>query len=226
MLLLALDTSSALTSVCVLDTGRIRSELSVRPATQQAARHLAVIDTAVKQAGIAPGDIEAFAVTVGPGSFTGLRVGLAIIKGLAPEGRPVFPVSTLAALARSAGGMGTIVPCIDAKKHEVYAAVYQDGVPIVAEGAYAPASFAELAAPVLTEPSVWTGDGARLYGEVFAGAGRAFTSATFDLIRPAAVAALGFEAWQRGGRPSADKLVPNYLRASEAEKNQGSKKKV
>lgn len=226
MLLLALDTSSTLTSVCVLDDGRIRSELSVRPATPQTARHLAVIDTAVKQAGAVPADIEAFAVTVGPGSFTGLRVGLAIIKGLAPEGRPVFPVSTLAALARSAGGQGTIVPCIDAKKHEVYAAVYRDGEPVVPEGAYAPAAFAALAAPVLTGASVWTGDGARVYGDVFAGANRAFTAPMFDLIRPAAVAALGYEAWQRGDRPSADKLVPNYLRASEAEKNQGSKKKV
>lgn len=226
MLLLALDTSSTLTSVCVLDDGRIRSEVSVRPGTPQTARHLAVIDAAMKQAGAVPAEIEAFAVTVGPGSFTGLRVGLAIVKGLAPEGGPVFPVSTLAALARSAGGAGTIVPCIDAKKHEVYAAVYQDGNPVVAEGAYAPAAFADLAAPALKGLSVWTGDGARVYAEVFAGQGRTFTGAIFDLVRPSAVAAIAFEAWQRGDRHSADKLVPNYLRASEAEKNQGSKKKV
>lgn len=224
MNLFAIDTSSPVTSVCVLTDGAVRAESGVRAAMPQAADHLRVIDTALKQAGLVLAGIDAFAVTVGPGSFTGLRVGLSFIKGLAGD-KPLFGVSTLAALAHGAG-CGLTVPCVDAKRGEVYAAVYAGGEPVVYEGAYAPARFAELAQQALTAPSRWVGDGARLYNEIFAAPERTFAPPIFDVVRAAAVADLAWNRWQQGERPHDDRLVPNYLRASEAERNLGSTKRV
>jgi tRNA threonylcarbamoyladenosine biosynthesis protein TsaB len=224
MNLLALDTSSPVTSVCILTDGSVRVETSVRAAVPQAADHLRVVDGALKQAGLALAELDAFAGTVGPGSFTGLRVGLSFLKGFAAE-KPLFAVSTLAALAHGAGAE-VVVPCIDAKRGEVYAAVYAGGTPLVFEGAYAPGRFAELAAQALAGPSRWVGDGARLYREVYAAPGRSFAPPLFDIVRAAAVADLAWARWQAGERPHDDRLVPNYLRASEAERNAGSTKRV
>ena len=225
MHLLALDTSSPVTSVCILTDGGLRAEMSVRAAKPQAADHLRIVDATMQQAGLTLADIDAFAVTVGPGSFTGLRVGLSFVKGFASE-KPIFPISTLAALAYGAGANGPMVPCVDAKRGEVYAAVYEDGVPRVYEGAYAPERFAELAGQALKGASLWVGDGARLYRSVFEAPGRTFAPPLFDVVRAAAVAALAWVEWQNGARPHDDRLIPNYLRASEAERNLGSTKRV
>jgi tRNA threonylcarbamoyladenosine biosynthesis protein TsaB len=228
MLLLALDTSSPITSVCILEDGVVRAEVLARAATPQTADHLGVIDTALQQARVTLADISLFAGTIGPGSFTGLRVGLSILKGFTADGsRPLYGISTLDALARTVGSQGLVVPCIDAKKKEVYASILENGNRIYPEGAYPPESFTAAAHDLLQgRESLWVGDGARVYHAAFVGTGRRFTTRIFDTLRPAAVAELAWEAHLRGEPAAADTLVPNYLRESEAEKNLGSKKRV
>lgn len=228
MLVLALDTSSPVTSVCILDDGAVRAELLIKAPTPQTADHLGVVDTALKQARVTLKEIDLFGGTVGPGSFTGLRVGLSLLKGFTLDGRrPLYGVSTLDALARTAGPGALVIPCIDAKKKEVYASVLEAGKRLVPEGAYAPETFAAAVENVLEgRESFWVGDGARVYRPAFEAPGRHFATRIFDTLRPAAVAELAMEAHLRSDTPAADTLVPNYLRESEAEKNLGSRKRV
>lgn len=229
MFLLSLDTSNPLFSVALLEDGRIRTEISLKAPTPQSADHLGLVDLALRTAGKSLADVDAFACTIGPGGFTGLRVGLSLLKGFTADGlRPLYGISTLHALARTvnAGPQVAVVPCLDARRKEIYAAVYIGDQCVVAEDAYEPDAFSVLASAQITGPSVWVGEGSLVYRAQFEGAARSFASGIFDVPRGAAVAQLAYEAWLRGERPVADKLVPNYLRASEAERNQGSKKRV
>ena len=229
MLLLSLDTSSPLFSVSLLEDGRIRTEMSLKAPTPQSADHLGLVDIALRAAGKTLADVDAFACTIGPGGFTGLRVGLALLKGFTTDGlRPLYGISTLHALARTVGSGPeiAIVPCLDARRKEIYAAVYSGDQCIIAEDAYEPEAFSRRVAESVTGASLWVGEGSLVYRGQFEGPGRSFASEIMDVPRGAAVAHLAYEAWLRGERPVADRLVPNYLRASEAERNQGSKKRV
>ena len=110
------------------------------PGRDAAESLLPAVEDLLRAAGCELAAIEAFALSIGPGSFTGLRVGIATVKGLAfGTPRPVAPVSTLAALAVGAGRADVpVVPMLDARRGEVYAAAYAGGGtlarPIVAEG--------------------------------------------------------------------------------------------
>ena len=136
------------------------------------------------------GELQAFSVTVGPGAFTGVRVGIALVKGLAmATGRPVVPLSALGLLAlNAAGSQIPVCPMFDARKGEVYTALFPAGgagEPLVAEAAVDPARFlAELEGEVL-----FLGDGALRYrsliGEIMAGRGR-FVAPALDHPRAAA----------------------------------------
>jgi len=131
-LMLAIETATSTARVAVLDGGG-----GVRAACEEtAARHsanlLKLCDQALREAGVAPGALAAIACGAGPGSFTGLRVGLAVAKGLAlPTGRPFVMVSSLAALAVDvfeavAGEQGVVAaPCIDAGKGQIYVAFFK-----------------------------------------------------------------------------------------------------
>jgi tRNA threonylcarbamoyladenosine biosynthesis protein TsaB len=128
-LLLCLDTSTPTARVAVVDaTGEVRSA-SEATAARHSSHVLALVATVLERAGVRPAGLAGIACGGGPGSFTGLRVGLAVAKGLAlPTGVPLYVVSSLEALARdlvaTLGAGVTAVPCLDAGKGEVYLAAY------------------------------------------------------------------------------------------------------
>lgn len=129
MNVLGFDTSTAATSACVLRADGAAFERDTPPATPPAhARELlpAIADV-LAEAGLAYGDLEAIAVGVGPGTFTGLRIGVASARALAvATGVGLRPVSSLAALAEGIDA-GARLPLIDARRGEVFAALYEDG---------------------------------------------------------------------------------------------------
>jgi tRNA threonylcarbamoyladenosine biosynthesis protein TsaB len=180
----------------------------------------------LRSAGCRLDDVGALAVAVGPGSFTGLRIGIATMKSLAfATGRPLVGVPTLDALAWTLPYAAPLVcPVLDAKKNEVYAALYRtrEGrlCPCLPARAQAPAALAAELAAATGEPVVFVGDAAALHAPVFRAAlgDRAHVGPP-GLRLPSAVtvAELGWAALERGEAVDPDVLVPLYVRRSEAE---------
>jgi tRNA threonylcarbamoyladenosine biosynthesis protein TsaB len=148
VLILAVDTTTPGGSVALLDDDTLLGEVNVESAATHSARLLRSVDFLLAARGRTVRDVDAFAVAAGPGSFTGIRIGLGAVKALAlASGRPVAPVSTLLALAAklASDGPRLVAPLLDAKKGEIYAALFEAGpkglVEIVPQGAYAPDAF-------------------------------------------------------------------------------------
>jgi len=219
-LVLALESATAALSVALLRGQDLVDEISAS-AGPAAATLLPAVDALLGRAGVAFGDLEAFAISIGPGSFTSLRVGIATLKGLAFEsGLPIAAVSTLAALARAAGPTDRlVVPMLDARRGEVYAASYAAGSNwemVLPEGVYTPEALCAKIRP----PCVLVGEGAALCGEAVAaalGGDVALLPPPEGDARARHVGVLGAEQLARGSQLSAAQLAPHYLRRAEAE---------
>ena len=136
MRILGLDTSISVASVAISEGGRLVAE-DCYPRKGSAegsgvkSNHaeiiLPLVDSVLRRAGIELSDVAGIAVSIGPGSFTGVRIGLSTVKGLAyGTGMPAVGISTLQAIAaRVAGFEGRVCPILDARKGEVYAAVFR-----------------------------------------------------------------------------------------------------
>jgi tRNA threonylcarbamoyladenosine biosynthesis protein TsaB len=136
MRILGLDTSTSVASVAISEDGRIVAE-DFYPRQGTAERSVAksnhaeiilpLIDSVLQRAGVGLSEVTGIAVSVGPGSFTGVRIGLSTVKGLAyGTGMPAAGISTLQAIAaRVAGFEGIVCPILDARKGEVYASVFR-----------------------------------------------------------------------------------------------------
>jgi tRNA threonylcarbamoyladenosine biosynthesis protein TsaB len=221
MKILALDTATFVASVAVWSDGDVRAEGDARASTHSE-KLLPLVDDMLARAGLRPADLDAIACGAGPGSFTGLRIGLSTAKGLCfALGRPLVLVSSLAALALDARGPeGAIVlALLDAKKHELYAGLYEADArhPITAEVVIPPARLAEhVLAAAAGRRVVVVGDGAAAYPEVAARCGeildeRRATPGAGALARLAAARLAG------GERDEILTAAPTYIRASEAE---------
>lgn len=126
-MLAAVDAATSPASVAVLAGERTLAEEVAPSRARVDAWVLPALQRCLAEAGIRPSEVEGYAATVGPGSFTGIRVGLATCRGLAaPGGLPVAGVQTLEALAETGAVHGDLVaPCIDARRGQVYVALYR-----------------------------------------------------------------------------------------------------
>ena len=221
-----METSTRTGALALLEAGGVIAESRVNITVTHGERLLAAIDGVLAAARWRLADVEAFAVAVGPGSFTGLRIGLSTVKGLAfATGRPVAGVPTLDALAWSLPFCAhPVCPILDARKNEVYAAVYgtRDGRLEVQQPAraVAPATLAEELRRSTEGPIVFLGDGVAPFAPVLADmlGGRArLAPAALRLPSAATVGELGGWALARGDRTDPAALLPLYLRPSEAE---------
>jgi tRNA threonylcarbamoyladenosine biosynthesis protein TsaB len=215
MRVLAVETSTMAGAVALLEDARVVGESLLDVRTTHSERLMLAIDRVLADAGWEARHLNALAVAVGPGSFTGLRIGLAAVKGLALALRcPVVAVPTLDAMAAALPWAACAVcPVLDARKGEVYASLYRwDGTAMRREWEYLALAPEALAAR-LTEPVIGVGDGAALV-----------PSPWVTLARPmrrgasaAVVGWLGEERLLRGDTVAPAALVPTYLRPSEAE---------
>lgn len=222
---LALDTCDRTAGVAVAVGGEVRCWRVEHSPLRHSVRLLALVEESLAGAGVEREDLDGIAVTRGPGSFTGVRVGVATAKGLAfALGVPVVGVSSLAALWRGAVPFpGVVVPVLDARKRQVYATARQGreegGGILLGEGAWDPEEVLESLATE-REHCLFLGSGLGPYRETFARAlGDRFLAAAEMrwAIHPGDVALAGWEALQRGeGTPPAA-LTPTYRRRSEAE---------
>ena len=176
------------------------------------------IEAILKDAGLAVGAIDLVACDIGPGSYTGLRVGLAAAKGLVLAlGKPLIGVASLDAMADAARDLARVLcPAIDAKWEQIYGAVYEDGRRTTDYLAEKPAAFVAR----IPKDALVLGDALDAFGELFRDRPRG-PRELWD-PKPDAIARLGRRLHESGVRHDAASLVPLYLRPTEAELKFGS----
>ena len=222
MYILGIETSTKTGSVAVVSEQAIVAQYSLNIEVTHSERLMATVDRVLKDTGLAIADMDAFAVAIGPGSFTGLRIGLATVKGLVlATGKPVAAVPTLRALAALVPFSAyPVCPMLDARKHEVYAALYRvegDGPAQLMPEATVPIS--DLASRI-TGKTVFIGEAASLYRadiEERLGDRALFGPRSASLPSAGTVAELGLSMIKSGVRVDADSLTPLYIRRPEAE---------
>ena len=221
MKLLAVESATLSGGVALLDGDLLLGEVSLNIAVTHSERLMAAVDRLLADCGLAPADLDGLAVSVGPGSFTGLRVGIATVKALAMAlDLPVAGVPTLDALAaRLPFASAPVCPILDARKGEVYLSLYrwrESGM--VREWDYL-ALPPELAVSRLEGPVILLGDGigaCRPWLDRL-GVGAHIAPSAQRLPSAAVVAELGRAALAAGSGVGAEALAPLYLRPSEAE---------
>lgn len=223
-----LDASGKTAGVCLLGgRGETLFQRTLNEGLTHSQTLLPLVDDAFAAAGLAPADLRCFAVTVGPGSFTGLRIGLGLVKGLAmPANIPVVPVSTLLALALAtaeAGYEGIVLAALDARRGEVYAGLFEcaeGGCRRLLEDTAGPAEKIMKKTWKITKKSVWlVGDGAQMCynASMYGQTGLLLPAAERpSAARGAALAAL--QTGDTGGWLPAAETTPEYLRLSQAER--------
>jgi tRNA threonylcarbamoyladenosine biosynthesis protein TsaB len=221
MRLLALETATLAGGAALLDDGRLVGESRLNIALTHSERLMLIVDRLLHDCGWEIASLDGLAVSIGPGSFTGLRVGAATAKGLALAlAVPVAPVPTLDALAATLPfADAPVCPLLDARKNEVYCSLYRfTGHAMEREWDYL-ALPPEAAAARLTAPVIVLGDGVPACRPYLARLGDGLREAdpVRSLPSPAAVGALGGAILAAGGGIPAEQLAPLYLRPSEAE---------
>ena len=226
MKLLAVETSTLTGATAVLAGDAVVAECRLNIAVTHSERLLAAVDHVLGAAGLALADVDALAVAVGPGSFTGLRIGLSTMKGLAfATGKPLVGVPTLDALAWNLPfAIHPVCPVLDAKKGEVYTALYRTGAGhlerLTEYEALAPEQLAERLARDVGGPVIFLGDGIGTYADVLRSAlgGMARVAPPGNRLPSAVtVGELARAALERGHTADPAALVPIYVRRSEAE---------
>lgn len=238
MKILGIDTATATASVALVEEGKLLCE-EVGSGNPQAALLLSVdrgnhaeillplIERVLRKAALTLDEISALAVSIGPGAFTGLRIGLSTVKGLAYGGKiPVVGVSTLHAIAaRVTDRDGYICPFLDARKKEVYAALFRkkaESLERLSADLVSPPENVIQRIQVLTgeDSCLFIGDGAIVYSDLIAASLGRMGVPTFGESYPStayAVACLGEERLRKDESDALGPLVPLYLRPSEAE---------
>src|SRR6266849_1462612 len=203
MKVLALESATLSGGAALVDGERLLGEITLDVAVTHSERLMAAVDRLVAECGFSPRDLDGLAVSVGPGSFTGLRVGLATVKGLAMAlDLPVAPVPTLDALAaRLPFANAPVCPILDARKGEVYLSLYRwSGSGMERQWDYL-ALPPESAAARLEAPVILLGDGIEACRPWLdrMGEGARVAPAAQRMPSAAAVAVLGRAALVAGG---------------------------
>jgi tRNA threonylcarbamoyladenosine biosynthesis protein TsaB len=219
--ILTIDTSTTACSAALTDGEKITGEF-VLDTDKTLSKHLLnQIDSILRSAGESIDGLDGFGVSLGPGSFTGLRVGIATMKGLAvASDKPVAGFSSLAMLAMNLPWSAyQVCPMLDARKNEVYTGLYRcEGLPgiVSADCVASPADFLDN----IEERTVFLGSGAVRYRELIESRlGKKAVFAPFSCNQPRASAGaiLALQAFSRGETMPLELLNPAYIRPSEAE---------
>ena len=229
MQILAFDTSTHVGSMALLSQGELIAERSVTVRASHGEALLPELVELLRQCGAHLRDVDLFAVGIGPGAFTGVRIGVATAKGLAlAERKPLVGVTSLQVLARGAGvGSGYSVPIVDAYKGEVYAAVYQhdgtaqgDLLEVVAPFHATPeVSAARIRASCGAEPLWWFGSAGGRYGDSLSrllGPTARRCPAFCGIPRAACLAHEAARSFAVRGPDDSATLEPLYVRPSDA----------
>ncbi len=219
MKILALESSAIAASVALTRDGILLAETTVNIGNTHSETLLPIVENMMKQTGLSVADADLFAVSVGPGSFTGVRIGVATVKGLAfGSGKPCVGVSTLEALAENLSVVSDalICPVMNARRNQVYTALFRGGKRLMPDSAISAEELDEILA-AYDEPVLFTGDG---YDLITGQTSHRFLPVPERLrVQSAAsVAAVARRCYAEGRFTTDAGLVPVYLRPSQAER--------
>ena len=222
MKILGIDTSTPIGSVALIDGDNLAAEHTLNIVQAHSSRLMPAIDTVLKWSDITAADLDGCAVGIGPGSFTGIRIGVATIKSLCYAlDKPIVGVSTLEAVAYNLRWTnGVICPLLDARRSEVYGAIFEGG-----------AEWQRLSEDLCLSLDVFldrldqltaseclinfVGDGLLTYGDAVRerlGERAHFADAIFNVPRGATIAHLGAQRLHNDDIDDYWTLVPNYVR--------------
>ena len=226
MKILALETSARAVSAAVVEDGRLLACGYQDTGLTHSRTLMPIVEGILKNTELTMADMDAVAVAAGPGSFTGLRIGLAVVKGLAlPRQIPCAGVSTMAALAYGLAGEGTVIGAQDARRGQVYWGAFD----LAAHDRLTP----DTAAPVTTlenfvqtckKPLFFVGDGATLCYNTYKNVpGVVCVPQPMQVLRGAGVALAARAMWERGECVPPAALLPDYHRLSQAERERAER---
>lgn len=226
MRMLAIDTSNLVLSVAVVEKARVLGELTTNLNKNHSVRLMDSISYLLEQLEMKPKELSGIAVAKGPGSYTGVRIGVATAKSMAwALGIPVVGISSLQALASNGAGFGGgIVPLFDARRGQVYTGLFQTGESLLLKLAM-PERIILLRdwLPMIREqmggqPLLFLGDDVSLHREAIVevlGEQAVFAAPSFHLPRAAHIGWLGLTMLEKADSPH--ELMPEYLQVAEAE---------
>ena len=232
MKILAIESSAVTASVAIVEDDSVLANYTINHKKTHSQTLLPMIDEICRMTETDVDDLDAIAVSVGPGSFTGLRIGVATAKGIAlAKDKPMIPVKTLEALAYNLYGQTkTIVPIMDAKRKHVYSAIYKFEEGKLVELRETNLISIEDLTEELNESYndvVFLGDGIKVARDYFNEnlSINHFEASPLDRLQDAA--SLGLRALdlaKEGKLVSSDDVKPDYLRPSQAERELAAKK--
>lgn len=226
MKVLAIDTSTVVAAVALMDDEKLMGEYSLNNKKTHSQKLMVMIKEIFNDLEIKPSDIDVFAASTGPGSFTGLRIGVTTAKAMAyATSKPVISVPTLDALAYNVVTSSFIIcPILDARNNQVFTALYQPkdnrleritdylGIPV--------AQLVQLIKEK-NKTVVFTGDAIDLHKDYFItelGGNCEFSPLAMRLQRASSVAEIALKMAREGKFENSFELVPFYLRKSQAER--------
>jgi len=233
MLVFGIDTCCMAATAAIMDEKLMVAQTVVNKNKTHSQMMMPLVEQMFTAAELDPTEIDAFAAAVGPGSFTGVRIGVATAKAMAQAAKkPCIAVSTLEALAFSSKYFdGIISPVLDARREQVYNALFHGGrdglVRITEDRALALDELLEELKKT-EKPVLFMGDGTLVFEEKIRsvlGDAAVFAPKLLNLNLGGAVAEIGLEKLKKGETPPYGKLVPSYVRLSQAEREKLEREK-
>lgn len=226
MKILAIDTSTAVAAVALMDDEKLLGEYTINNKKTHSQKLMVLIKEMLDNLEVKPSDIDVFAASIGPGSFTGLRIGVTTAKAMAyATAKPVIGVPTLDALAYNVVTSSFIIcPILDARNNQVFTALYEvkDKMPErITEYLGIPVSELVQMIKEKNKKVIFTGDAIDLHKTYFMsklGENCEFAPLADKLQRAASVAEIALKKVKEGKFESSFELVPFYLRKSQAER--------
>lgn len=222
MYILGIETATKTGGVSIVSENGVLAEYTLNIEVTHSERLMSTVDRVLKDTGFTLANIDGYGVSIGPGSFTGLRIGLSTVKGLAyTTGKPVAAVPTLKALAWNIPFSNyPVCPLLDARKKEVYAGLYRhDGGNYIQEMSDTVISLAAMAGAINGDV-LFTGEGGHLFAvdikKIF-GDRAHFAPLSSSVPSAASIAEIALMMFKGGQQTDPDALVPMYIRRPEAE---------
>lgn len=221
MKVLGIDTSNLVLSVAVVEGKQVLGEYTTNLKKNHSIRLMPAISMLLDELGVAPEELNGIAVAHGPGSYTGVRIGLTTAKSLAwALGTPIVGISSLEAIASNSTYFpGMVSPLVDARRGQVYTACFKNGERLADDRVRLIADWA-VELKKANQSVLFLGDDSVLHKEVIMevlGEMARFGPAEWNAPRAAFVARVGLEKLEKGLHVDLDTFIPQYLQLAEAE---------